>query len=75
MFSDYSFYQVLLDDYSPSRSEPDIANSFWRRSRRKTIAEQRTASSRSDSRKSVVFFCIDICKFVQICSFVLHSYL
>lgn len=30
---------------SPSQSEPDIANSFWRRSRRKAIAEQRTASS------------------------------
>eukprot|EP01018_Ginkgo_biloba_P014533 Gb_10079 [translate_table: standard] len=30
---------------SLSRSEPDIANGFWRRSRRKAIAEQRTASS------------------------------
>ncbi|KAJ7981582.1 putative Protein kinase [Quillaja saponaria] len=30
---------------SLSHSEPDIATSFWRRSRRKVIAEQRTASS------------------------------
>lgn len=30
---------------SLSHSEPNIANSFWRRSRRKVIAEQRTASS------------------------------
>ncbi|GLJ15497.1 hypothetical protein SUGI_0254480 [Cryptomeria japonica] len=30
---------------SLSRSEPDIANGFWRRSRRKAIAEQRTSSS------------------------------
>ncbi|KAK9010661.1 hypothetical protein V6N11_043536 [Hibiscus sabdariffa] len=30
---------------SPSHSEPNIANAFWRRSRRKVIAEQRTASS------------------------------
>ncbi|XP_010279135.1 PREDICTED: serine/threonine-protein kinase EDR1-like isoform X2 [Nelumbo nucifera] len=28
-----------------SHSEPNIANNFWRRSRRKVIAEQRTASS------------------------------
>ncbi|KAF9593657.1 hypothetical protein IFM89_024474, partial [Coptis chinensis] len=28
-----------------SHSEPNIANTFWRRSRRKVIAEQRTASS------------------------------
>ncbi|KAG6419247.1 hypothetical protein SASPL_121463 [Salvia splendens] len=28
-----------------SHSEPNVANSFWRRSRKKTIAEQRTASS------------------------------
>ncbi|XP_042976465.1 serine/threonine-protein kinase EDR1-like isoform X4 [Carya illinoinensis] len=33
---------------SLSHSEPNIANTFWRRSRRKAIAEQRTASSRSD---------------------------
>ncbi|KAF6173995.1 hypothetical protein GIB67_039946 [Kingdonia uniflora] len=31
---------------SSSHSEPNIANVFWRRSRRKAIAEQRTASSR-----------------------------
>ncbi|XP_057953384.1 serine/threonine-protein kinase EDR1-like isoform X3 [Malania oleifera] len=31
---------------SLSHSEPDIATAFWRRSRRKVIAEQRTASSR-----------------------------
>ncbi|KAG2712537.1 hypothetical protein I3843_04G122700 [Carya illinoinensis] len=30
---------------SLSHSEPNIANTFWRRSRRKAIAEQRTASS------------------------------
>ncbi|XP_020527918.1 dual specificity protein kinase splB isoform X2 [Amborella trichopoda] len=30
---------------SLSHSEPNIANAFWRRSRRKAIAEQRTASS------------------------------
>ncbi|XVF14576.1 hypothetical protein REPUB_Repub09cG0073000 [Reevesia pubescens] len=30
---------------SLSHSEPDIATTFWRRSRRKVIAEQRTASS------------------------------
>ncbi|KAF9618176.1 hypothetical protein IFM89_000645, partial [Coptis chinensis] len=30
---------------SLSHSEPNIANTFWRRSRRKVIAEQRTASS------------------------------
>ncbi|XP_057953377.1 probable serine/threonine-protein kinase SIS8 isoform X1 [Malania oleifera] len=30
---------------SLSHSEPDIATAFWRRSRRKVIAEQRTASS------------------------------
>ncbi|KAI3958269.1 hypothetical protein MKW92_002001 [Papaver armeniacum] len=30
---------------SISHSEPNIANTFWRRSRRKVIAEQRTASS------------------------------
>ncbi|KAH9329686.1 hypothetical protein KI387_001794, partial [Taxus chinensis] len=30
---------------SLSRSEPDIANGFWRRSRRKAIADQRTCSS------------------------------
>ncbi|XP_022149639.1 serine/threonine-protein kinase EDR1-like isoform X2 [Momordica charantia] len=30
---------------SLSHSEPNIANAFWRRSRRKDIAEQRTASS------------------------------
>ncbi|KAG9138436.1 hypothetical protein Leryth_012726 [Lithospermum erythrorhizon] len=30
---------------SPSLSEPDIANNFWRRSRRKSINEPRTASS------------------------------
>nr|DAD24908.1 TPA_asm: hypothetical protein HUJ06_026372 [Nelumbo nucifera] len=30
---------------SVSHSEPNIANTFWRRSRRKAIAEQRTASS------------------------------
>ncbi|XP_031494390.1 serine/threonine-protein kinase CTR1-like isoform X1 [Nymphaea colorata] len=30
---------------SVSHSEPNIANAFWRRSRRKVIAEQRTASS------------------------------
>ncbi|KAL5725612.1 mitogen-activated protein kinase kinase kinase [Ranunculus cassubicifolius] len=28
-----------------SHSEPNIANTFWRRSRRKVVAEQRTASS------------------------------
>ncbi|KAH6793011.1 Mitogen activated protein kinase kinase like protein [Perilla frutescens var. hirtella] len=28
-----------------SHSEPNVANSFWRRSRKKAIAEQRTASS------------------------------
>ncbi|KAI3456149.1 hypothetical protein Pfo_012812 [Paulownia fortunei] len=28
-----------------SHSEPNVANSFWRRSRKKVIAEQRTASS------------------------------
>ncbi|XP_035538820.1 serine/threonine-protein kinase EDR1-like isoform X4 [Juglans regia] len=33
---------------SLSHSEPNIANAFCRRSRRKAIAEQRTASSRSD---------------------------
>ncbi|TXG55032.1 hypothetical protein EZV62_020288 [Acer yangbiense] len=31
---------------SLSHSEPNIATTFWRRSRRKVIAEQRTASSR-----------------------------
>lgn len=31
---------------SVSHSEPNIATTFWRRSRRKAIAEQRTASSR-----------------------------
>ncbi|KAF5179830.1 Mitogen-activated protein kinase kinase kinase [Thalictrum thalictroides] len=30
---------------SVSHSEPNIANTFWRRSRRKAVAEQRTASS------------------------------
>ncbi|XP_068664747.1 probable serine/threonine-protein kinase SIS8 isoform X2 [Aristolochia californica] len=30
---------------SLSHSEPNIANAFWRRSRRKAVAEQRTASS------------------------------
>ncbi|XXG90209.1 hypothetical protein AAC387_Pa12g2030 [Persea americana] len=30
---------------SVSHSEPNVANAFWRRSRRKAIAEQRTASS------------------------------
>ncbi|XP_059449968.1 probable serine/threonine-protein kinase SIS8 isoform X2 [Corylus avellana] len=31
-----------------SHSEPNIANTCWRRNRKKAIAEQRTASSRSD---------------------------
>ncbi|KAF9587901.1 hypothetical protein IFM89_006155 [Coptis chinensis] len=31
---------------SLSHSEPNIANTFWYQSRRKVVAEQRTASSR-----------------------------
>ncbi|KAG7034899.1 Serine/threonine-protein kinase EDR1 [Cucurbita argyrosperma subsp. argyrosperma] len=36
---------TLDSKLSLSHSEPNIANAFWRRSRRKDIAEQRTASS------------------------------
>lgn len=38
-------YQDRVDSESLSHSEPNIANTFWRRSRRKVVAEQRTASS------------------------------
>ncbi|XP_077252216.1 mitogen activated protein kinase kinase kinase-like protein isoform X8 [Tasmannia lanceolata] len=38
-----------LEVEGSSHSEPNIANAFWRRSRRKAVVEQRTASSRSDS--------------------------
>lgn len=43
----------LFKSFSLSHSEPNIATTFWRRSRRKAIAEQRTASSR--------FFLISSC--------------
>ncbi|XP_058009203.1 probable serine/threonine-protein kinase SIS8 isoform X2 [Hevea brasiliensis] len=36
---------VLPSSPSSSHSDPNIANTFWRRSRKKVIAEQRTASS------------------------------
>ncbi|GMG98523.1 hypothetical protein Nepgr_000363 [Nepenthes gracilis] len=43
-----SFQKRLLQStalLSLSRSEPNVATTFWRRSRRKVIADQRTASS------------------------------
>lgn len=44
----FCIYFSILFSYclSLSHSEPNIATTFWRRSRRKVIAEQRTASSR-----------------------------
>lgn len=36
----------LVNSISFSHSEPNIANTCWRRNRKKAIAEQRTASSR-----------------------------
>ncbi|PIA34033.1 hypothetical protein AQUCO_03900142v1 [Aquilegia coerulea] len=38
-------YPDRVDTECVSHSEPNIANTFWRRSRRKAVAEQRTASS------------------------------
>lgn len=41
-----SLRDMMIDrKLSLSQSEPNIANTFWRRSRRKVVAEQRTASS------------------------------
>ncbi|KAI4325156.1 hypothetical protein MLD38_030577 [Melastoma candidum] len=41
-----SLRNMMIDrTLSISQSEPNIANSFWRRNRRKVVAEQRTASS------------------------------
>lgn len=41
-----SLRDLMIDrKLSLSQSEPNIANTFWRRSRRKVVAEQRTASS------------------------------
>ncbi|XP_076931013.1 uncharacterized protein LOC143596016 isoform X2 [Bidens hawaiensis] len=43
------FASSIDGKWSLSHSEPDIAATFWRRSRRKVITEPRTTSSRSES--------------------------
>lgn len=42
----YVSYRMIFKLFSSSHSESNIANTFWRRSRKKVIAETRTASSR-----------------------------
>ncbi|KAJ7005428.1 hypothetical protein NC653_004902 [Populus alba x Populus x berolinensis] len=49
--------QKRADPDSLSQSEPNIATTFWRNSRKKVIAEQRTASS-SNSMVSLESFFI-----------------